>query len=345
MYSDAEVDPPPSPRFQNSWIDRLDGWIDQLPGSAGSWFLVLALALMLVLLPGAESSEQRRVFVLLSVWAVIPLAAIRHLDRLAAQAIERLRPALDIDAASLAAIRQDFATMPARPLLLANLLGMVSLIPVLRFSPEVFEPFLLAGWRQPVIWGLLYLNFGLLGALVYHSVRQLALVSHAYAQVTQIDVSQLAPLYALAGLAGRTALIWTAALTASVLAAPRILSSHGLATVMFAGMALLAMAAAILPLLGVHRRLVDHKNELLAEADRHVQATIRAIYACAESEDAAGVEMHSKILAQLRAARAVQDGIATWPWQPGSPRALFSALMLPILISLGQRGLDLLLKR
>lgn len=235
--------------------------------------------------------------------------------------------------------------MPARPLLLSTLLGILSLVPVVHFSPEVFEPFRIPGWRQPLVWSILCLNFGLLGALVYHSVRQLGLVSRAYAQVSQIDVSKLAPLYALAGLAGRTALIWTAALTASVLAAPRILSSHGLATGMFAGMALLAMAAAILPLLGVHRRLVDHKNRLLAEADRHLQASIRAIYACAEAEDLAGLEMRSKTLGHLQTARAVQEGIPTWPWQPGSPRALFSALLLPILISLGQRGLDLLLKR
>jgi hypothetical protein len=204
----------------------------------------------------------------------------------------------------------------------------------------LFDPLSAVGSFRRVIWAVLAVNFALGGALVFHSVRQLGLVGRAFALATHIEVTQPAPLYALAGLAVRTGVAWSIILSVSVLLFPAMLSSPVSAGLLVALVAV-AVASAVTPLLGIHRRLADQKSRLLAEADAHLQAGIRLLHSYVDAQDLAAVDQVSKVIATLITARDVQHRIATWPWTPGTPAALVSALMLPIILTVAQRVIGL----
>jgi hypothetical protein len=326
-----------------SWIDLLLGALNRLPGRTGVWLAALAAveAAALWTAAGPDADPMlRRVLLAAAVWTMYPLAAIHYLDGVGGHAVDRFRPAMDVDDPAYLGLRSDFATMPMLPVLLANGVGVLCLLLALHLSPALFAPLAALGEFRGVVLAVYGVNFALGGALVYHSVRQLGLVGSAFSLATRIDVTQPAPLYALAGLAVRTGIAWSLVLSLSVVLFPAMLRSPVSASLLVMLVAI-AVAAAVTPLLGVHRRLADQKNRLLADADAHLQQGIRLLHSHVAAGDLAAVDQVSRVIATLITARDVQNRIATWPWPPGTVAALVSALMLPIFLTVAQRLIGL----
>ncbi len=130
----------PAP-YPPSWVDRLEAWVDHLPGPAWLYYAgaaVVSVALhQLVQRTGGDYHPGREI--IFHVWLTSHFAYLlglmHYLDRATAAALEAFRPALDpgpgpedsahAQASRLAELRYRLTTMPHRGARWASLLGVV----------------------------------------------------------------------------------------------------------------------------------------------------------------------------------------------------------------------------
>jgi hypothetical protein len=186
---------------------------------------------------------------------------------------------------------------------------------------------------------VLSLNFALLGGLIYHTARQLRLVSRVYSRVTRLDLFRLTPLYAFSGLTARTGIAWALALYLSVALFPDFLNSR-LAASFFGVQVILVLASFALPLLGIHFRLVQEKSRALDDLGQRVTAAIHELERRTDAVDLPTMDALNKMVTGLAAGRALLDKVPTWPWTPGTPTAVLTTLLLPVGLYLVQRILE-----
>jgi hypothetical protein len=171
--------------------------------------------------------------------------------------------------------------------------------------------------------------------LVYHTFRQLHLISRIYSKHVRINLYQVQPLYALSRPGALTAmgLMFTiyAAFVAVGTEAPGPLEiALSLFFVTIAGVTF------ALPLWGAHRRLADEKSKRLAENSLRFEAAAKELYLHLDGRRPRRVEEPAKVMASLEIEQAALRRIPSWPWDPGAVRGLVAALLLPIAVWLLQ---------
>jgi len=241
-------------------------------------------------------------------------------------------------------------TLPARPALVATLVGVVFV--VVGVGPQlavgnVPTPFLgtaRTALSTASVVGALILSNALTFLLFYHSIHQLSHVSRIYTEHARINPFQLQPLYALSRPGAFTALGLIAytyawyALAASAGRGPVALE----AGLTFASAAI-AGAAFALPLLGAHRRLVVEKEARQAEASARFEAATIELHRQLERGRLTQMDQLNNALSSLEIEQNALRKIPTWPWQPGAIRAVVAALLLPLAIWVLQQMLARLL--
>jgi hypothetical protein len=103
------------------------------------------------------------------------------------------------------------------------------------------------------------------------------------------------------------------------------------------------VAAFLLPLLGMHQRLVREKAKFEAEVNEGVELAYRELQKQVRSRSFGNVDELEKSLSALLRMREVVAKLSTWPWQPETLRGLLAAVGLPVAIWLIQYGLGRLL--
>jgi hypothetical protein len=178
--------------------------------------------------------------------------------------------------------------------------------------------------------------------LLYHTIRQLRLIGRMHERLGAIDLFAQAPLYALSRLTSQTAVGLILLLIPSLFLLPSDADiSYILITgVWYGGSVVMAFAAFLVPLRGIHDRLVDEKRRLQAETGRRLSSALASLHAAADAGDAASVDARGKTLAALVAARDVVNRAPTWPWSSGALTGFVSAIALPIALFLIQRYLS-----
>ena len=332
-----------------SWIDRLIDAVDRLPASG--WYVypfVLAVEVVILQaitwLDGSVAwGRFMPIEVLIAFWTVLPIAVVHYLDRSARRMLLQLRPSLTLDENGFDTITTQFTTMPSRPVLVAHAVGVVSFWLLLLASPFLLDRARSSALHTIAAFFLVSVNFALLGALIYHTVRQLWLVTQLYDLVEAIDLSQLAPLYAPSVLTARTAVVWILALYLSVALFSDLLSSR-LAVAVVVGMGLAAALTFLVPLLQVHHRIAEAKERDLSELDLRIDQTIGELKRRSDTLDLHEMDGLNKLVLGLIAGRDHIDKVPTWPWSPGTPTAVLSALILPVVLWLIQTLLERLIR-
>ena len=338
---------PSSPRRRpsGSWVDRLTAAIDRAPSPLWATYLVLfALVLGVVtglawMGGGTEAMAFLPIYFLTAAWAVFPLALIHHLDRVSARALAQFRPVCDIEDTEADRLRAELTTMPGLPTALVGLAGVGFIWFFYLSNRRLFAPILASEAQFIVAMIVLTFSFAMLGVLLYHSVRQLRLVSRIYARVKRLDLFNLSPLYGFAALAARTSIAWAAALYLSLALNPAILGSYVAlgASLVQAG---LVLGTFTWPLVGVHRRIGEKKDQALAEVGESLNQAIAELNARTRSMSLSRMDALNKMILSLVAAREVLSKVPTWPWSPGTPVAVGSALLLPVGLYLLQRLIE-----
>jgi hypothetical protein len=165
-----------------------------------------------------------------------------------------------------------------------------------------------------------------------HTIRQLRLVTRIHRQATAIDPFDRVPVYAFSRLTMRTGLAY-------ILVGYFALTVNGswqfgnvASLVTLPGTFGIGLAVFILPLWGIHGRLVQEKERLVQGSERRLNRLADEMYERIDAGTFDATKPIAESLAGLRALRDRIDHLPTWPWPSQVLRGFVSALFLPVVV-------------
>lgn len=341
--------------YPPSWVDRLADWVQGLPGPAWVFYLGVGLVLAIgrSIVGWSDGNYSAGTFfpahILVASTGAYIVFIVHYLDAGAGAAIDAFRPVLDTGPeetqdAGYERLRYRLTTMPARPVLLWSLAGFLfGVVNQHLFIPETQLQSLklyttpAAFVVDSVMAGLTWMMFTM---LIYHTIRQLGLVSGIYTQHTNVNIFETGPLYALSRVTAMTA--------GAILFATYIYSlvwgnwqnpSAADATVVMS-VSLLALATFVWPLWGAHHLLQQEKTRGKSEVARRMKAVTDKLHQRVDANNMQGMDALKDALDGLVVERDIVDKVSTWPWEPETVRAVATALLLPVVIWVITRVLE-----
>lgn len=325
--------------YAPSWFDHLKRWVERLPVPIWLFYLALGAVLLLCqliaqwqagnLLPGSIPPYHAW-FVLQTVYL---LGVMHYLDRWAAEAFDIFRHALDISDMQAAELRYRLTNTPARSGFLVSFV-VTLLSPVwLIATPATYAPLKLESSAAVLSVSMaLYLMSWWVGSFtVYHTIHQLRMISRTYGELKEINLFQLHPLYALSNVTARTSVGFIIYMLCWNIAQPDTFQQPG-AVAMALPLIILGGVTFLLPLWGIHKRLVAEKERRLDELGARTANAIRQLEQQVDAGDSANAIQSKDVLGGIETAQRMMERIPTWPWQPETIRLLITALLLPIVL-------------
>jgi hypothetical protein len=196
-----------------------------------------------------------------------------------------------------------------------------------------------------VLDGLFFLNAGVGSLLlVYHTLRQLVLVSRIQAAHSGLSLFEREPAHAFSALTARTAvgLILLNSITFATLPNAVLLSRYDLVSA-FAAVgnlltaSVLGLAVFVLPLLGMYRVLRAQKRQQLEEVSQLLEHTLAEINQRLRAGDLEGLDRLKMALDTLVVQRDLLTKVSPWPWRAETANGVIGALLLPLVIWAIQR--------
>jgi hypothetical protein len=330
--------PAARPPYPKSWVDHLEDVVARWPIPNWSFYALVfalgyAVATVLRLQSGVPLALSRQMLPpVFLIWIVYLLALTHHLDDIAVERLRRFRPALALSDAEFDELSYRLTTMPAVPTVVHGLawVGVASVLVV-----RGWDTLLRLGY-PPWEMVLTTLTYFVGGAIMYHSLRQLRIVTDLYNRVTNINLHNLEPLHAFPALTARTSLGWLALLVVTFELLPREVVVEGGFGVTWAVSILLAIAAFVVPLMGMHGQLDTAKHRALAEAGERLRGLMDEIHERIDKRQLEDIDGLNRAAAAVLAEQERVTKMSTWPWSAGTLRGFVTALLLPLLIKLGQ---------
>ncbi len=331
---------PSSLPYAPSWVDGLIGWINRLP--VPPWLFYPSLLVPIFLIINASRWLEGRAslgsfdapYGFTAIYPVTMLAAIHYLDRTARRAFEYFRPALGKNEAEAARLEYELTVLPARPARLVAAVGAAFCL-LLVLSGTTAQQTLGTGiyfWTLLLCTGA---GFVFTAELLYHTVRQLRLVTRIHAAASNLDLFHYTPLYSFSALTARTGLVFSLILWFDFAVNPETFTNLPL-IVLNAVILVLSAACFVLPLEGMHRRIVVEKRRLEWDVNQRLKAIVGHLYESIDGLALGDADEVNKTISSLLAARDLMARIPTWPWRPETFTAFFSALALPVVVFLIQ---------
>ena len=106
---------------------------------------------------------------------------------------------------------------------------------------------------------------------------------------------------------------------------------------------LVSVLAFVVPLWGIHTRLIQAKAELLSDLDRRASALSAEMYARIDAGAFDSTKVVSDSIGGLGLLRDRIEHLPTWPWPPQLLRGFLSALLLPVVVYVVTRVISNLL--
>ncbi len=342
----ASMDQPPVP-YSPAWIDRLLDSIERLPIPAWLFYPLLLVFIYLFVnvarwLEGtAPFGTFDGPYSFVVVYPVCTLAAIHYLDRTAARAFDFFRPALGKSEAEAACLRYELTHLRPRPALLAAAAGSVFCVLSVNLAPST-RPQIGSGLYYWSLIGIAMVGLIFTAELLYHTVRQLRLVTRIHASAARVDLFNFAPLYSFSALTARTGMVFVLLLWIDLYVNQETLVNASLIA-LNATIALLSVACFLLPLYGMHQRIITEKRRLELEVNQHLTAVVQTLYGRVDERDLHDADAVNKTVSSLLLTREVINKIPAWPWRPETFTAFFTALTLPVIVFLIQMTLKTLI--
>lgn len=274
------------------------------------------------------------------VWLWIPMMVMTYVDSVSVSALSSFRPLLDIDEEQYDRLKHELTSMPPRGVFLSGLFWGINYLLLTYLGYQVFYvAYGLNSFLAAVVFTVGLITYLTGSALYYHSLRHLSLVNRVVRMAKKFNLFRLDPVYAFSRVTSLIGISWMLMLTLTLLTLPIRLAT-GLGVAIMAVQIVLAIAAFVLPLWFVHRRLESEKLKLLAEHNLRVESTIKLLHEMLDSKKLENSSQFSDALASLKAEREVLDAIPTWPWRVGTLTGFLSAIVLPIVLFLVQLGIE-----
>jgi hypothetical protein len=335
--------------FVPSFLDRFMDFVVRLPIPYWLTYLALFIVQSTIVhilawfdgwLPAYSLSP---ILFLFPLWQWLTLAIMTYLNSVSLQALSIFSPLLNIEEIELKRLKDEFSTMPSRGVILNGVIwAIVYAILTYATSNAFYVSYGLDTFLSTVI-GIEGLIAYLTGsAIYYHSLRQLSLVNQTVKMVKRFNLFRLDPVYAFSRVTSLIGVSWMVMLSLTLLLFP-IQLVGGLTLAILILQVVLAVAAFVLPLWFVHRRLISEKRELLAELNRQVESTAAKLHHCLDENEMGAVTQLKDAMLGLTAERDILNGIPTWPWRSGTLAGFLTATVLPIVLFILQLAIGKLL--
>ena len=334
--------------YEPSYVDKLMRSVEALPIPYWATYLVLfvlhaVLIFALAWPDGRSPFNQFDSFALSqAVWLWYPLAVMTYLDRTALQALSSSSPLFPIPDEAMARLRYEFSTMPNRPVIVNGLIWTLFYVTLPLYTALIDGYYKQngIGIASMVISLAIGLPSYFIGVTIfYHTIRQLRLVSRTAGMVEEINTFQLDPVFAFSRLTARTGIAWVFLLAFSLPLVPIQAVPVPAATAMVILWPLI-LAAFVLPLWNMHRRLVSEKNSLQADRNQRVESMLARLHRSLDEGDLEEMAGINGALAGLEAEREVLSRLPTWPWRSRTLTGFLTAILLPLALFLIQLALE-----
>jgi hypothetical protein len=182
---------------------------------------------------------------------------------------------------------------------------------------------------------LFVLSYTGAAVFLYHTARQLRMISRIYNDYARVDLFNLGPMYSLSKLTARTAVALGAIIYAwlylnvAVQNGTQITPPSLLEAAVFSIIVILIF---VLPLLGARRLLRKAKDAARLEAHQQFKAVAAELHRRREAGDYSGMAGINDALDALMKEQSVLDKVSTWPWQPETLRGVAATILVPIMI-------------
>jgi hypothetical protein len=336
--------------YPPSWVDRFTDWVQHLPGPAWLFYLGVALVLTIIRTIVAWSDGTYPVgtffplHILVASTGVYWLFVLHYLDDTASAALTAFHPVLTVGHVGYEKLRYQLTTMPARPVLALSFVGLLYGVVILHFLIPEAQLQSLKLYTSPAAFaidsGLFGLNWIIGFAVVYHTIRQLRLISRIYTQHANVNIFETGPLYALSRVTAMTTIaLLFLAFSYVTLAANWQFDNPVIPLTVGVGM-LFALVTFVWPLFGAHRLLQQEKARWKGEVARQMEAVARKLHHRVNTDDMQGMDALKDALDGLVVEGGVLDKVSTWPWDPQTLRTVVTALLLPVVIWVITRVLE-----
>jgi len=331
--------------YPSSWVDRLIAWIAGLPGPAWVFYVLLVAVLILISQPlrWLDGSLPVGTFDLARLaevpFAIYFLALMHRLNSTARQSLQAFRPALAVSDSEFARLEYELTVLPRTTGIVCLLAGILFAAISVSDSPAGYG---VGGDASAVtsVYSVLFLAVTMTFYVLFlvHTVRQLRLVNRIHRMATNINLFHRIPVYAFSALTVRSAIgiiivvYYNTYLTYSLQIFGPVpgMSAFDISTLTL--VLLIAAASFVLPLNGMHRRLVQEKEKLIGEAERRFEAILARLHERVDQDNFERMDDLNKALASLVIEREALAKISTWPWRPETLRGLLTLIALPVLL-------------
>jgi len=330
--------------YKPSWVDRFTNWVEKLPIPGWVFYVGLGLGLILIqvlflwLDDGlAETEVLLPVIIFNALLIPYALALIHLLDDQAMAALDSIRSMLETTELEFHGFQYKLSNMPSGATLIAGLTMLVFAILMERLW---IAPVRFATLEQLPIFVIVFqiidkIPAFLLGALFYHTVRQLRLVNTINSNYIRISLFNLGPSQAFSKLTASTAVGLMAGIYGWMLINPDLLADP--ISLGFVGaLTILAVAVFVWPLWGGHRLVEMEKSRALREIDYRFEAIFAKFDQHLQDDDYAETERLNGTIASLEIKHKRIGKIPTWPWRPETARFALTAIALPLIITIFQ---------
>jgi len=262
-----------------------------------------------------------------------------YLDGVAARAMDAFRPALAVSDEEFLRLRYELTTLPAPLTRIATIAAVVGYILNAALLPDrilaQFGPSL--GVSAVLLAPVAIFTLAVVVISTAQAVRQLWMVDLIHGLAEHVNLFRVKPFYAFSGLASRTGMSFL--LLAYFVAAmrPDIVRDTPVLQVLIVAMLPTAVACFVLPLYGMHLRLVAEKDRLLAEANSRFETLLARLHARVDGEILTDADKLSHQISSVAAEREAISRLSTWPWEAATVTGFLTTLILPLLIWLVQR--------
>ncbi len=326
-------DIPYTPSWQNRFFYTMSKLPIPKPGVAVLLFVAIAFLNHLVpwaegKLPWGKVDANQFTF---HIWFLVVFLAFDYFVSYSKKAMAVFRPAISVS-------DKEYDLLTYRFINLSNRAGWVItfvslLIAAVGLGTSFFPAYLLSGFSLLMISISLVFMASLVFALIVNFFRQFGLIVKLYARVTRINIFHLHSLYAFAGFTSRLGifLMLTGVLSylTNVVFAEENPQIGGF--LFFTTLNLTtAIGAFILPLGGIHARLVEEKERVSKENDQRLEAAYHKLHRNLDKNQLKDItEVRGSISALLDLRHEIEK-ISTWPWEPGTLRNFIFALLVPM---------------
>ena len=257
-----------------------------------------------------------------------------HLDGVASRAMDSFRPALSVGDAEFSRLRYELTTLPANVTRIVTLLAVVAYVVNAALLPEwIVAQFGSSRVVSAVMIAPVgFFTLAVVAISTAQAIRQLWMVDFIYGLAANISLFRVKPFYAFSGLAARTGMSFLILAYFIATVRPDIVQDTPILKLIIVATVPTAVACFLLPLYGMHLRLVAEKDRMLAEASSRFETLLARLHQRVDEQIYDDADKLNHQISSVAAEREAISRLSTWPWEASTMTGFVTALVLPVIL-------------